>query len=65
MKVAITLPSILEQKDRLGEAKLVAAFVMFFMVSSMSFSSVPDDPIKVLIWSRSAFEVLVTLMSYS
>lgn len=49
MNVAITLPSILEQKDRLGDAKLDEALEIDFIVSSTSAASVPDDSIKALI----------------
>ena len=49
MKVAITVLSIRAQNERLGEAKLVAAFVICFMISVDVFKSLSDDSISNLI----------------
>ncbi len=49
MNVAMTVLSILAQKDRLGDEKLVAALVIFPKISTVSAWDVCDDSIKALI----------------
>jgi hypothetical protein len=48
-KVAMTIPSILAQKQRFGDEKLVVAFMISLRSSFVSLSDIPEDVIKAWI----------------
>lgn len=61
----MTIPSILAQKQRFGDEKLVVALMISLSSSFVSLSDIPEDVIKAWIWSKSSLFDLVTDMSCS